>query len=87
MANEALKKKVYDVLRDGYFNARDDSVDVSNGYDDFIHVVIVSRKFDGKYADEKEELIWSQLNKFLTPEEWGRITLSIGVSPEEIKAA
>ncbi len=61
-------------------------VDVSDGTDGNIHVVIVSRKFEGYHLKEKNEMIWRELMAHLSPEEWGRISLSIGVSPEEIKA-
>lgn len=86
MSDEQLKQKVYDVLRQGYFNDVDDMVDVSDGSNDNIHVVVVSRKFDGQRLKEKHDLIWSELSQHLAPEEWGRVSLSIGVSPEELKA-
>jgi len=87
MADASLKQKIEDTLRSGYFNDPKDLVDVSDGLDDNIHVVVVSRKFDGRRVREKHDLIWSVLIGKLTPEEWGRVTLSIGVSPEEIKAS
>jgi len=87
MADASLKQKIEDTLRSGYFNDPKDLVDVSDGLDDNIHVVVVSRKFDGRRGREKHDLIWSVLIGKLTPEEWGRVTLSIGVSPEEIKAS
>jgi hypothetical protein len=86
MADDALKQKGRDALEGAYFNAPDDLVDVSDGPDDSVHVVIVSRKFDGRRMKEKNDLIWSVLVKNLQPEEWGKISLSIGTSPEEIKA-
>lgn len=86
MTDEQLKHKIRDVLKRGYFHDVDDLVDVSDGPDDSIHVVIVSRKFDGRRMKEKHDLIWSELSQKLAPDEWGRISLSIGVSPEEIKA-
>jgi len=86
MTDEQLKKKIHDVLKDGYFHDADDLVDISDGPGDSIHVVIVSRKFDGRRMKEKHDLIWSELSQKLAPEEWGRVSLSIGVSPEEIKA-
>ena len=58
----------------------------SDGPDDSIHVVIVSRKFDGRRMKEKNDLIWSVLVQNLSPEEWGKVSLSVGASPEEIKA-
>jgi stress-induced morphogen len=86
MTDEQLKRKIRDVLKGGYFQDADDLVDISDGPDDSIHVVIVSRKFDGRRMKEKNDLIWSELSQKLAPEEWGRVSLSIGVSPEEIKA-
>jgi len=86
MANEQLKKKIHDVLKKGYFTDTDDAVDVSDGPEDSLHLVIFSRKFDGKYLKEKNDLIWSELMQHLAVNEWGRVSLSIGVSPEEIKA-
>jgi acid stress-induced BolA-like protein IbaG/YrbA len=86
MTDKQLKKKVYDVLKTGYFSGSDDAIDVSNGPEDSLHLVIFSRKFEGKYLKEKNDLIWSELMQHLAPNEWGRVSLSIGVSPEEIKA-
>jgi acid stress-induced BolA-like protein IbaG/YrbA len=86
MADERLKKKIWEVLKQGYFKDPEDLVDVSDGPDDNIHVVIVSRKFDGRRMKEKNDLIWSDLIQNLAPEEWGKVSLSIGASPEEIKA-
>ncbi len=86
MADVQLKEKVFGVLRDAYSNDSKDLVDVSDGPDDSIHIVIVSRKFDGRRMKEKNDLIWLVLVQKLTPEEWGKVSLSVGASPEEIKA-
>lgn len=86
MADTALKTKIEEVLKRGYFKDPKDFVDVSDGMDDNVHIVIVSRKFDGRRMKEKNDLIWSELLKELPPEEWRMVTLSIGVSPEEIKS-
>ncbi len=86
MAEEQLKQKIREVLKEGYFQDREDLVDVSDGPDDSVHVVIVSRKFDGHRMKEKHDLIWSELLRDLPPEVWGKVSLSIGVSPEELKA-
>ena len=86
MADAQLKQKVHDALKHAYFSDPDDSVDVSDGPDDSIHLVIVSRKFDGFRMKEKDDLIWSLLVKNLDPDDWGKISLSVGASPEEIKA-
>jgi len=86
MADEKLKKKIHDVLKGGYFSDLTDFVDVSDGFDDLIHIVVISRKFDGRRMTEKEDLIWSELFQNLSPGEWGKVSLSIGASPDEIKA-
>jgi len=87
MADVLLKKKVESVLKEGYFKDPTDLVDVSDGPDGNIHVVVVSRKFDGRRMKEKHDLMWSNFISRLSPEEWGQITLSIGVSPEELKTS
>lgn len=87
MADAFIKRKIRDALKDGCFRDPEDFVDVSDGdgSDDDIHVIVVSRKFDGRRMKEKHDLIWSELPKRLNPEEWGKVSLSIGVSPEELK--
>jgi acid stress-induced BolA-like protein IbaG/YrbA len=72
MAEQLLKDKIRDLLK------RPDA--------DSIHVVVVSKKFKGVRLKEKHDLIWSELIRKLTRKEWGRVTLSVGVTPEEIKA-
>jgi stress-induced morphogen len=86
MADALLKQKIHDKLKDAYFKDCNDLVDVSDGPDDSIHLVIVSRKFDGRRMKEKNDLIWSLLTRELPPDEWGKVSLSVGTSPEEIKA-
>ncbi len=86
MADKNLKQKIYDVLKGRYFSDSTDFVDVSDGFDDLIHIVVVSRKFGGRRMKEKEDLIWSELFQNLSPEEWGKVSLSIGASPDDIKA-
>jgi stress-induced morphogen len=84
--HNGLKQKIHHVLKEAYFSGPDDLIDVSDGPDDSLHLVIVSRKFDGRRMKEKNDLIWSVLTAKLPPEEWGKVSLSIGTSPEEIKA-
>lgn len=86
MADKQLKKKIYDVLRQGYFSDPDDAVDVSDGPEDSIHLVIFSRKFNQRSMKEKHDVIWSELMQKLNTDEWSKVSLSIGASPEEIKA-
>ncbi len=85
MADDLTKRRVADALTNAYFKGPGDLVDVSDGQDDTIHVVVVSRKFDGQRLREKNDLLWSILTHELTPDDWGKVMLSIGVSPEDIK--
>jgi stress-induced morphogen len=59
---------------------------VSDGPDDSLHIVIVRRQFNGRRMKERNHLIWSVLVQKLTPEESGKVSLSVWTSPEEIKA-
>ena len=86
MPDKQIKKKIHQVLKNGYFNDPNDLVDVSDGSYDYIHLVIVSRKFDSQRVKDRYKLIWDELANKLTPEEWGHISLTVGVSPEDIKA-
>lgn len=87
MADPAFKAKIRDLLRSTYFNDPDDAVSVSDSEDveENVHVVVISPKFRGKRLGEKTDLILSQLTGSLRPEDWGRVSLSIGVTPEELK--
>jgi len=87
MADQRLKTKIESVLRKAYFTDASDYVDVSFGDDGEVHVVVVSRKFDGMRLKQKHDLIWGALTAGLKPREWQQITLSIGKSPDEIKAS
>ena len=86
MADARLKDKIRDALKAASFKSPDDLVDVSDGPDDGIHIVIVSRQFDGRRMKDKNDMIWSILVQNLRPEEWGKVSLTVGASPEEIKA-
>ncbi len=88
VADHTLKAKIKGSLEHTYFGDPEDAVSVSDSDEpgDSIHVVIVSPKFHGMRLAEKTDLILSQLYQTLSPDDWGRITLSIGVSPEELKA-
>jgi stress-induced morphogen len=86
MADFQVKEKIRAALKDAYFPDSNDLVDVSDGPDDSIHIVIVSRQFHDWRMKAKNDLIWSVLVQKLAPEEWGKVTLSVWTSPEEIKA-
>lgn len=86
MACAMLKREIYNVLKDGYFDHEDDFVDVSDGYDDLVHVVVVSRKFNGTGSMLKRGgIIWDPLFNQLSNDEWGRVSLTVGRPPEEVR--
>ena len=87
MACKTAKRKIYEMLRGGRFNGERDFVDVSDGGFDRedIHIVIISRKFNGYTMTERGRIIWEEMWKHLTQNEWGRVFLSIGMLPEEVR--
>lgn len=85
MTQDKLKEKIYRVLREGYFSEENDYVDVSNGYEDFIHIVVVSPKFNGCNLKIRDDLIWNEIVNSLTDDEWGTISLLIASTPDEVR--
>ena len=61
MACKRLKRKIHDILSDGYFNDEKDYVDVSDGDDDLVHIIVVSRKFNGYTMKSRGDIIWQEL--------------------------
>ena len=86
MMDQAVKAQIRDSLKQTYFSDVDDLVDISEGDDEGIHVVIVSRKFDGQRMAEKNDLVWGFLVEMPRPEVWRQISLTVCASPEEVKA-
>jgi hypothetical protein len=63
-----------------------DTVDISDGYKENIHVMVVSREFDELEERQKQELMWEIIdNTQLTEDEKTLISLVYPVSPAEIK--
>ena len=85
MACKMLKQKIHSSLKTGYFSDAKDFVDVSDGAVDLIHVVVVSRKFNGHTMMDRSDIIWDELLKHLSDEEWGHVSLLIGATPEEVR--
>ena len=84
MASSKLKKKILDILKDGYFNDEYDFVDISDGFKDLIHVVVVSSKFNEMKLEERDDIIWNEILQFLSDDEWSKISLLIANTPEEV---
>lgn len=73
VVDDPVARKIFDVLKQGCLSDPDVYIDVSRGYEDFLHIVIVSRKFDGRGVQECDDLIWNELSQKLKPEEWGAL--------------
>ncbi len=78
-----LKSKIEASLRAEFPN---DTVDVSDGYKGNVHVLVVSRRFDGKSEYERQEMLHQAINAAgLTKPQTGKISLLLAMSPAEIK--
>lgn len=63
-----------------------DTVDISDGYRDNIHILIVSRRFDAMSEADKRDMMWTIIDETdLTDAEKSLISLVMPVSPAEIK--
>jgi acid stress-induced BolA-like protein IbaG/YrbA len=82
MSNRELKATIEKLLGD-HFGARG-LVDVSDGYGANVHVVVVSRLFDGKSDRERADELWAMLEP-LTDDEKLRVSLIVPYSPAELK--
>ncbi len=82
-ADTALKKKIEHVLHERFPG---ETVDVSDGYADNIHVVVVSRQFDGLREKEKQDMLWKAIVEGgLSDAEQVRISLILPYSPGDLK--
>ncbi len=85
MASTDLKQRIYNALKSAYFKDETDLVDLSDGPEDSVHLVVVSRKFDGQRRRSKHELIWDLLTKLLPQDDWSKVSLTVGASPDDYK--
>ncbi len=84
-ADPELKRRIHDVLR-GQFKEFGETVDVSDGIGDNIHVVVVSRKFDNMREKEKQGLLWGTIDASdLTDAQKVKISLVLPYSPDDLK--
>jgi hypothetical protein len=83
MIAPSRKKKICDVLKSVFFNDADDVVEVSDGDADDLHLRVISRKFRGLGLLEKNDVVWNVLLEKLEPEEWGEISMTVAMSPDE----
>ena len=63
-----------------------DTVDISDGYKDNIHVLVVSRRFDTMTEEEQRDLLWGLIDQAgLDDDEKALISLALAVSPSMMK--
>ena len=80
---EEVKKILADAFRRRFPN---DTVDISDGYQDNIHVLVVSRSFDSLTEKQKQDVLWKVIDSTnLTPAEKELISLVYPVSVAELK--
>lgn len=79
-----LIQKVQKVLR-AEFNSPDEWVYVTEGFGDYIHVVVVSFRFKDMRESVKQEMLWSILDQSgLTDEEKLLVTRILPYTPAEL---
>lgn len=82
-ADAELKQKIEELLKAEFPG---ETVDVSDGYKDNIHIVVVSRKFDGMREKEKLDAVWQTIDgSDLTDAQKALISLIVPYSPRELK--
>jgi hypothetical protein len=65
---------------------KDDTIDLSDGYDENIHIVVVSRKFDKMGEKSRQAYLWRLIEKTnLTETEKDLVTVLLAYSPGELK--
>jgi len=84
-ASATLKMKIENILR-AQFPHQGETVDVSDGFGDNIHVVVVSRRFDHMGDKSKRDLLWDVIDGGdLTDTEKVKISLILPYSPDDLK--
>jgi len=84
-ASAALKTKIEQILR-AQFPQQGETVDVSDGSGDNVHVVVVSRQFDHMREKAKQDLLWSAIDRSdLSDAEKVKISMILPYSPDDLK--
>lgn len=84
MARDPLKQKIIRLLKEEFSSLRDKII-LKDGFEDFLHLYIVSLKFKGKSEKEKDNLVWPRLFGGLTEEEWGRVSMLETLTPADAR--
>jgi acid stress-induced BolA-like protein IbaG/YrbA len=82
-ADASLKQQIHAILRARF---PEETVDVSDGYGDNIHIIVVSRQFDGLREREKQDLLWSAIDHSdLSDHQKTQISMILPYSPGDLK--
>lgn len=82
-ASPQLKQKIETILRAAFPG---ETVDVSDGHGDNLHIIVVSRKFEGMREKEKQDLLWGVIDRSdLTDAEKVLVSLILPYSPGDLK--
>ena len=83
-ADKKLMGKIRRILKEEFHDA---CVDVSaSGIQDNIHIVVMTRDFDDKTETQKQEYLWSIIDKSdLSEEDKLNISLLLPLSPQDVK--
>lgn len=84
-ASPELKTRIERALRT-QFPKQGETVDVSDGVGDNVHVVVVSRQFDRMKEKSKQDLLWGAIDRSdLTDAEKVKISMILPYSPDDLK--
>lgn len=79
----ATKQQLTNALRKEFPT---DTVDVSDGYQQNLHVLVVSRRFDGMDHEKRQDLLWGIIDSIgLSGAQTRRISLVLPLSPADVK--
>jgi stress-induced morphogen len=82
MADLKLKRRIRDFFRREFVNGPGESVRVTDGFADNVHVAVVSHKFDGLGMWASEQLVNHVLFSHFPQDVWKMITLTETFAPE-----
>jgi hypothetical protein len=82
MAETGFKRRIRDLFRAEFVHEPDESVQVSDGYAENVHVKVVSHQFDGLDVRRQQKLISDLIYNHLPPDDWVRISLTEAKPPE-----
>lgn len=84
MPGDPLKQKIIKTLK-SEFSKPEDKIILRDGFEDLLHLYVVSRKFRGKRDIERVDYVWSLLRSSLSQNERSRVSMIETLLPQEAK--